>query len=62
MYFGCIIIYLFTISGVFQARCSQDHPHHTIPHILALANSYEDFEGKVKPEPEVRIMRVLMFY
>ncbi|XP_034246355.1 serine-protein kinase ATM isoform X2 [Thrips palmi] len=37
-------------------RCCRDHPHHALPHILALANSYEDFEGKVKPNPEARVL------
>lgn len=37
-------------------RCCREHPHHTLSHILALANSYEDFEGKVKPEPEARVL------
>lgn len=37
-------------------RCCIEHPYHTLPLILALANSYEDFEGKVKPDPEPRVV------
>ncbi|KAG5684498.1 hypothetical protein PVAND_013728 [Polypedilum vanderplanki] len=34
-------------------RCAIDHPHHTLPHILALRNSYKDSEKKSNDEPRV---------
>lgn len=34
-------------------RCSLDHPHHTLPFILALKNSDKDAEKKSTPEPRV---------
>lgn len=35
-------------------RCAVDHPHHTLPLILALVNSYADTTEKiVEPEPRV---------
>ncbi|CAO1305967.1 unnamed protein product [Diamesa serratosioi] len=35
-------------------RCALDHPHHTLPLILALVNSYADSTEKtVEPEPRV---------
>lgn len=37
-------------------RCCADHPHHTLHYMLALANSYEDCEMKVKPKPEPRVV------
>jgi serine-protein kinase ATM len=40
---------------LFSEKCAKDHPHHTLPHIFALANAHADDSTYKSTEQDARV-------